>query len=212
MENQEAPEIQNANKLLPQASAYLRFVKSIYSMFVKDSSTGAAITHFMILHNMAFVRFRILLSVQNGGASGYLKMLFSPAWEKRCEVLDNLLAEAASKSKAAKVPVVLIELPSLNQATLLRMKDLPVGVDPHAFNERLKQIAWLHGMQFVDGLEAFRGEPEANTLYYVVDGHMNEKGHAFISRALVEQLTKEQGAALLGRNDTQRKTAVEQRR
>jgi len=159
--------------------------------YFTGSGTGAAITHFMTLNDPAFVRSRTLLYLQSYDDPGYLKVPFSPAWQRRFEILDHLLADAAENSNQAKVPVVLIEIPAIHQSGLSRMQGLPSDVEPYAFNERMKQIAAQNGMRFVDGLDAFRPEPEINSLYYVVDGHLNAKGHAIIADALVKELISE---------------------
>jgi hypothetical protein len=76
----------------------------------------------------------------------------------------------------------------------------------------LREIAERHGIQFIDGLDAFRYGPAANQLFYVVDGHMNGKGCAMLGNAIAEQLMKEHRIALLGQNEAQRRPAPERGR
>jgi hypothetical protein len=190
----------NENVGISQESPKLSLLMRAKS-FIKDSCAGAALTHFMTLRNPAFSHSRMLLYLQNEGTSGYLKTPFPPTWEGRFDILDKLVALAAFKANNARVPVVMIEIPSLHQLTISRSSDFPLGVSPFAFNERLKQIALRHNIQFVDGLDAFKDEPDANKLYYVVDGHINKAGHSLISRALVDQLMKGEREALLGQKE-----------
>jgi len=167
--------------------------------FAKSTIWMVAAQHFVFQNTATYAR----IYLQYGDHADYLRTGFSPAWERRFDAFEILLGEMADKSNAANVPFVLIEIPSLAQASLSREKNLPAGVNPYAFNARLKQISSRQRIQFVDGLDALKGEQGANELFYVTDGHMNGEGHALISRALIEQLTKGQAAVLLGRNETQ---------
>jgi hypothetical protein len=173
------------------------------SASVSQSYSMVAAEHFLFQNTSTYAR----MYLHYGDHADYLRTGFSIAWEKRFDAFEILLAEMAHKADASNVPFVLVEIPSLAQAALASENSLPAGVDPHAFSARLKQISSRQGIQFVDGLEAFRGGPEVSTLYYLADGHINQEGHLLISHALVEQLTKEDSAALLGRNAPQGQTA-----
>jgi hypothetical protein len=177
-----------------QNSSFLTRVNSL----IKSSVSMVVVEHFVFQNTSTYAR----IYLHYGDHADYLRTGFSPAWDRRFDAFEILLAEMAEKANAANVPFVLIELPSFAQASLSEEKSLPPGVDPYAFNARLKQISSRHGVQFVNGLDAFKGAPGANELFYVAEGHMTSQGHAFISRALVEQLTKEQSALLSGRNET----------
>ena len=176
------------------------------SLLAKNSSSMVAGEHFLFQNASTYAR----IYLHYGDHADYLRTGFSPAWDRRFDALEVLLAEMARKADTAKVPFVLIEIPSVAQASLSAEKTLPAGVDPYGFNERLKQIASRRGIEFIDGLEALKGGPEVNKLFYVTDGHINAEGHALIARALVEQLTKGEGGGLLGRNEAYRETASEQ--
>ena len=162
---------------------------------VLTSAAGVAAAHYLFQDTSLYAR----LYLAYGDRADFLRKGFSPTWEKRFGALEILLGEMAQKCSASNVPLVLIEVPSLAEDSLLKEQNLPAGVDPYAFNERLKNISMRHGIQFVDVLDAFKSGPEPNQLYYVVDTHMNGEGHALVSRVLVEQLIKGQRAALLGR-------------
>jgi GDSL-like Lipase/Acylhydrolase family len=166
---------------------------------VMSSAAGIAAAHYLFQNSSLYAR----LYLAYGDRADFLRKGFSPSWEKRFDALDILLGEMAQKCRAANVPLVLIEVPSLAQDSLLKEQNLPAGVDPYAFNERLKDISMRHGIQFVDVLDAFKSGPEPGQLYYVVDTHLNGEGHTLVSRVLVEQLIKGQRAALLGQTGSQ---------
>ena len=176
--------------------------------FVRHSRAGLAALHFLFQNPATFERMYML----SGEHANYLRTPFSPAWEKRMEAFDLLLGEMAQKARDANVPIVLVEDPSFAQVSLVSMSNVPPGLDPYAFNERLREIAERHGIQFIDGLDAFRYGPAANQLFYVVDGHMNGKGCAMLGNAIAEQLMKEHRIALLGQNEAQRRPAPERGR
>jgi hypothetical protein len=173
--------------------------------FVAHSHAGTAALHFLFQNPATYVRMFLFSSER----AAYLRTSLSPAWDKRLDGYDILLDEMAQKARDANVPIALVEVPSFAQVSLVSMSNVPPGLDPYAFNERLKQIAARHGIQFIDGLDAFKHGPESNRLFYVVDGHMNEEGCALLGNALAEQLMKGQKAALLGENEAQRQTGPE---
>jgi hypothetical protein len=176
--------------------------------FITRSTSILAAEHFLFQN--AAIYDRIYLHYLDN--ADYLRPPFSPLWEKRLAAFEILLTEMARKSSAAHVPFVLLETPSLPQVALQRENNRPAGIDPYAFNERLKQIALRHGVQFVDVSDSFKHAPELSKLFYVTDGHLNGEGHAYVSQGLTEQLIKEQHSALLGGNETQRQTASEPER
>jgi len=131
-----------------------------------------------------------------GDRADYLRQPFTPRWENRFDTLEVLLSEIETKCAAASIPLVLIEVPTLAQAALLKMSDLPAGVDPYALNRRLENIALRHGIQFIDTLDAFKRVPNISQVFYVVDGHINAEGHELVADIIVKQLIRDQRSAL----------------
>ena len=173
--------------------------------FVQHSSAGVATMHYLFQNPATFIRLYLL----SGEHAGYLRTTLSPVWDGRMKACDIVLAEVAEKARKANVPVALVEVPSFGQASLVSMNSIPSGLDPYAFNERLRQISERYGIQFVDVLDTFRHGPPANNLFYVVDGHLNGAGSALVSDALVQQLVETQRAALLGHNVAQQRVSQE---
>jgi len=134
----------------------------------------------------------------------FLRSPLSPAWEQRLAGFELLLGEMAERFHAAHVPFVLIEMPSVAQVSVLALNNRPPKVDPYALNQRLTEISSRHGIQFVSGLDAFRQAPGSNKFFYMVDGHMNEEGHALVSGQLVDQLTQGLNPALSGCSEPQK--------
>ena len=173
--------------------------------FVVHSRAGIAALHFLFQNPTTYVRMFLI----SGQRAAFLRSPLSPIWERRMQAYDLLLDEMARKAQDANVPIALVEVPSMAQVSLVTMSNAPAGLDPDLFNERLRQIAERHGIQFIDGLDAFQHGPAANQLFYVVDGHLNGAGSALVSNTLVEQLIREQQPALLGQHQAQRPVATE---
>ncbi|MFY9853400.1 MAG: hypothetical protein WAK26_05930 [Terracidiphilus sp.] len=216
LERMDPSEVPNRYKPMPLAlnQAQLRHKMDPHSAFnavqdlVAHSHVGIAALHFLFQNPSTYVRMFLFSSER----AAYLRTSLSPAWDKRLDAYDILLDEMAQKARDANVPMVLLELPSFAQVSLVSMSNVPPGLDPYAFNERLRRIAAGHGIQFIDGLDSFRHGPAANQLFYVVDGHMNGAGSALLSNFLVEQLMKEHRIAMLGQNEAQWRTVPERRR
>jgi hypothetical protein len=164
---------------------------------IGNNKTTLAVEYFLFQDTSVYAR----MFLSRGDRSDYLRKPFSPAWEERFEGFDIILGEMARKANAAHVPFVLVELPSFAQASFLKIQNPPAGVDPYALNERLRQIASRHGVQFMDTLDIFKREPKINEFFYVVDTHMNGEGHGLVSQALVEQLIDKQNSALMGNHE-----------
>ena len=155
------------------------------NMMLKNSRTAMAVEHYMLQDPSTYLRLFMLY----GDKADFLRNPLSPAWEQRLQNADILLGEMAEKAHAANVPMILIETPDEPQtSTLFTKKSLP-NVDPYLLNNRLRQIAERHGIQYIESLHSFQQSPGANKLFYIVDGHLNAEGHAFVSRPIVDYLT-----------------------
>ena len=108
------------------------------------------------------------LYLLSGEHAAYLRTTLSPAWDSRLEACDIVFAEMAEKAHAANVPIALVEVPSLAQVSLVSMKNIPPGLDPYVFNERLRQISERHGIQFIDVLDALQDMGQKPTSYFML--------------------------------------------
>jgi GDSL-like Lipase/Acylhydrolase family len=155
--------------------------------WMNETRMGFAAQHYMFQDTSLYAR----IYLHYGDRADYLRVPFAPAWEKRFEAFEVLVDEIAQKARVAHIPFVILVQPSLAQASLLKMQEVPPGVDPYAFNQRLRQIAERHGVQFADPLDLFNDQSNISKLYYIVDTHPNGAGHALLAQALVRQLLKE---------------------
>ena len=74
------------------------------------------------------------------------------------------------------------------EAALLSSPRLPPHVDPFAFGREVQTIASKHGAGYVDLMGPFSRIPNAENLYYVVDGHVTTEGNKMIAEELAQKL------------------------
>lgn len=166
---------------------------------VNNSRAVTVLEHFLFQDPSTYLR----LYMVYGDRADFLRSPLSAGWEERLEGFDSVLGEMAEKIHAAHVPFVLIEMPSVAEASVLALQEPPPKVDPYLLNERLGQISLRHGVQFVSVLKAFRRTPGSNKFFFMVDGHMNGDGQALVSDALVDKLTAGPNPALSGCSESQ---------
>jgi hypothetical protein len=172
--------------------------------FVNNSRAVTVVEHYLFQDPSTYLRIYLVY----GDKADFLRSPLSPAWEERLQHFDLVLGEMAERTHAAHVPFVLIEMPSVAQASLLVLKDPPPKVDPYLLNQRLEQISSRHGIQFVNVLDRFRRTPGSNKFFFMVDGHMNGEGQALVSGAFVDQLTQGPNSALSGCSEPQELSAI----
>lgn len=179
---QKKPEDANETGLMARASALL-----------SNSRAALAAQYFLFQDREQYIK----LFLMHGEKADYLRVPFSPAWEKRFKILDVLLGGMADRIHAHGLPFVLVLTPQRIQAALSDPASRPPGVDPEALGRRLGEIAKAHGIDFIDTYGAFRKVPAAEKLFYPVDGHMMPAGHAVVADDVISQL-KEPGEPFHG--------------
>jgi SGNH hydrolase-like domain, acetyltransferase AlgX len=94
----------------------------------------------------------------------------------------------ADKLRAAGIPLLVVAVPSRAESALLSSPELPPHVDPFAFGHRIDEIATKHGAGYVDLMDVFSKIPDAQNMYYVVDGHVAAEGQAVMAQAILQKL------------------------
>jgi hypothetical protein len=153
--------------------------------WLSESRTVIVARHFLYENQKHYLRLFLL----QGDSADFLRVPFSPAWDKRLTDLDLLLGEMAAKIHRAHIPFVLTVIPGRAQAALLGLRDLPTSVDPYALDRRFAKIAAKYDIIFVDSFTELSRIHDAETLFYPADGHLAATGHALLSRVLVRGLT-----------------------
>jgi hypothetical protein len=150
--------------------------------------TALALRHLLYQSRGIYVRSSLM---QSDTDAGYLKRHPSEIWRQRIEEFGAQFAENRARAKAAGVPLVIVSIPSREQAALLATSEEHDDIDPYGFDRSLQSIVAAQGEVYVEILPALRGVPEPERLYYPVDGHPNERGTFLIARALADRISVE---------------------
>jgi len=151
---------------------------------VIQSRTLLVAQHFIFQNRESFIRAYMMY----GDKADYLRQPFTPAWQQRFADIDQTIGNIANGLHAAGVPLMIVAVPSRAEAALLSSPQLPAHVDPFAFGRQIQTIASKHGAGYVDLMGPFSRLPDAENLYYVVDGHVTSEGHKVIAEELVQKL------------------------
>lgn len=149
-----------------------------------QSRTLLVAQHFAFQNREAFLRAYMMY----GDKADYLRQPFTPIWQQRFADLDQTIGDIANKLRAAGVPLMIVGVPSRAEAALLSSPRLPPHVDPFAFGREVQTIASKHGAGYVDLMGPFSRIPNAENLYYVVDGHVTTEGNKMIAEELAQKL------------------------
>jgi hypothetical protein len=140
--------------------------------------------YFLFENKETFLRVYLLY----GDKADFLRQPFTAAWQKRFAEMDVLIGGMADELRKAGIPLVVAAVPSRAEAALLSTRPPPPNVDPFAFGQRIDEIATQHGAAYVDLTGAFSKIPDAQNMYYVVDGHVAAEGQAVMARAISRKL------------------------
>jgi hypothetical protein len=150
-----------------------------------ESRTMLVAQHYMLQDEATFIK---LYLMAGGDHTAFVRYPFSPSWSRRFGVTDILLGEMARKIHAAGARFLVVAVPERAQVLMLRDPNLPPGIDPYAFTRELSHMAGKHGILFVDGLKAFAGCRDPESLFYVVDGHPTPLAHKILGEAAAREL------------------------
>ena len=167
----------------PAATLALSPMKRFQEEVIKGRSVLVA-QHFLFENKETFLRVYLLY----GDKADFLRQPFTSAWQKRFADVDVLIGGMADKLRAAGIPLLVVAVPSRAESALLSSPQLPPNVDPFAFGRRIDEIAAKHGAGYVDLTGVFSEIPDAQNMYYVVDGHVTADGQAVMARAILHKL------------------------
>jgi len=151
---------------------------------VTESRTMLVAQHVLFQNKDVFLRLYLLY----GDKADYLRQPLTRAWQKRFADLDLIIGDMAGKLRASGVPLVIMPVPSRAEAAVMSSRQLPPHMDPFAFGREIENIASKHGADYVDLMQAFGRIPDAESLFYVVDGHVTGDGEKVIAQNLSAKL------------------------
>jgi hypothetical protein len=153
-------------------------------LLITDSRTALVAEHFLLRNRDTYLR----LYLHYGDKADFLRQPFTPLWQRRFADMDLIIGGMADKFHTAGVPFIVIPVPSRAEAALLSSPAVPAGVDPFAYGHELEKIADAHGASYVDLMAPFSKIPDANSLFFIVDGHLADLGQKVVATSLTRKL------------------------
>lgn len=128
--------------------------------------------------------------LRKGMQSDYAN-LSDPAWLG--QVSEFYRFYLTELSKVAKVTVFYIPFSYEVDTAKLKSIQQVMGADekfePARLNAGLRKIvSTVPGVSYIDPTEVFRREERQSTLYIPLDGHLNQRGHAWMARIISDSL------------------------
>jgi len=143
-----------------------------------------AIEHYLFQSPLTYLR----VYMNYGGSAAYLRPQLPPDWQMHLSSFDIILDEISARAKSQNIPFILVEMPSLAQASLSGLRGGFPNADPNALNNELATMCRRRGVQFIDPLIDFKSRPDTNKLFYVMDGHMNAAGNKLVGDVVAREI------------------------
>jgi len=169
-----------------QSAAPARNLESMrHQLFIQLKQSRAAIVlqHFMYQNPETYAK----LYLTYGDKADFMRVPFSPRWEKRLSNFEVILNDQSRKAQAASVPMVMMIAPTEAQIAVAN-SHRSLGVDPEAFSQRVSQIATRHGVLAIDLLPSLTGHGDIGSLIYTADGHLTPNGEHVAGDLLQQRL------------------------
>ena len=94
---------------------------------------------------------------------------------------------------AAGVPLYMLAVPNRVEAALISGNFSVPETDPYVFPSRMEKIAQKHEVGYIDVIPYFKNAPNAENLFYAVDGHPTAGVHRLMSSAVVDYFRNRRG-------------------
>jgi hypothetical protein len=154
---------------------------------LRHSRTLLMMRHFLYQDPEAYIRIYLR---SHGEEADYLRLPYSPLWQRRMANTNELLARMTVKFHSRNIPVVLMPALFYPQVALLNSPQAIPGTDAHAFEQQLAAIAAKNGINFFPVVDDFAHLPHSEELFYTANGHMAAQGQTIYARSLVQQITE----------------------
>jgi len=150
------------------------------------AQTRVMLQHFLYESQSQYVDSYLL----NGADDAeFLRVEPNAEWKSQLKEFDGYAADIEERSRTAGVPFVAVLVPNRAQAAMISMGEWPAGYDPYKLGDELSAIISGHGGTYVDILPGFRNIPNPEQDYLPVDGHLDARGNAIVTRLLAKGLT-----------------------
>jgi len=127
-----------------------------------------------------------------------------PLVEQRFGLMEERVAKAVEYARPAGAEVFMVALPNRVQCALISKRIRLPHMDPYIFNSRMKEIALRHEVNYIDLIPDLERTPNAERLFYSVDGHPAAGAHSLMASAIVHYFRKRGGLCSTNKNGTAR--------
>jgi hypothetical protein len=155
-----------------------------------DIVIGQALRHYVYELQSAdqFVR-AFMQGKSPDDESGFLRAAQAPAWQQHWADFSGHAKDMLARAGAAGIPMAVAFAPNRVQAAMISAGAWPQDYDPYGIDEKMQRLVQADGGTFVDLLPRFRMVAGSEHYYLPLDGHPTPAGYAFLTDALVRQLT-----------------------
>ena len=145
----------------------------------RDSRALLIAQHFMLQDRDFFVH-----AYQVGGEADALRVPLAPLVQDKYAQMGHELTLMGAEFATRGIPLLLVPVPNRIQAALISARSELPGVDAWSFSREMRALAERAHIGFVDTFSAFANTPNAERLYYAVDGHLTAKANAVLATAI----------------------------
>jgi hypothetical protein len=120
---------------------------------------------------------------------GYLRAELSETWTGFLNQFEKDAGDVEGQARTASVPLVAVLVPGRSQAAMISSGSWSAGLNPYKLGDELRSIIVGHGEVYVDILADYRTLPNAEQMYFPVDGHLNANGNSVVALLLSKELS-----------------------
>jgi hypothetical protein len=106
--------------------------------------------------------------------------------EQRFARMDMVVGRLADRIHAVGIPCYMLALPNRAEAQLISNNIQITHMDAYIFPNRMREIAQRHDIEYIDIVPALQKTPNAQELYYPVDGHPTGRFNELLARVVVD--------------------------
>jgi hypothetical protein len=127
--------------------------------------------------------------LQSAHNPDFMRSPMPDRWQRKIAEFGASVSQVAKLAKRQGVPAMLVFVPQRAQAALIASgKDYADDLHPHLLPDMLRKIAAENGLAFTDSTVSIPKRISSAQLFYAVNGHINARGHAMVSQAIMRRL------------------------
>jgi lysophospholipase L1-like esterase len=142
---------------------------------------------------------RLYLAAPDRGE--FLRLPLSARPRRQLAVTEQLLKQLAAECRALNVPLIVLSIPQQFQVLQRLTQGERADVDVAFYDRYFADLGRRDGFTWVATLDALVAAEELARLYYRLDGHLSDEGHAVVAGVLADALMPVMGPSRPTRAD-----------